>query len=44
MFLGKVSVVWLVATVEALVQGEGLTEFVKSSRVGSVAFIADIWC
>jgi hypothetical protein len=37
--LGKVSVAWLVATVEALVQGEA-DIIVKSSWVGSVSFIA----
>jgi hypothetical protein len=38
-FLGKV-IVWLSATMEALIQGEELREFEKSSRVGSRAFIA----
>jgi hypothetical protein len=31
--MGKVSVAWLSAVVEVLVQGVGLKEFVKSSRV-----------
>lgn len=31
---------WLLATVEALTQGEGLKEFVKSTRVDNKAFIA----
>lgn len=35
--------VWPLATVEALLQAEGLKEFVKSSRVGNVAFIAQHW-
>lgn len=39
-FLGKVSVIWLLATMEALSQVEGLKEFVKSSKVGNKAFIA----
>jgi hypothetical protein len=39
-YLGKVSVAWLLTTVEALTQWEGLKEFVKSSRVGNKAFIA----
>lgn len=37
--LEKVSVAWLLATVEALILGEGLKEFPKSSRVGNKAFI-----
>lgn len=32
--------VWLLATVEAMVNGESLKEFVRSSRVGSKAYIA----
>jgi hypothetical protein len=40
-FLGKVTVSWLLATFEALQQAEGLKEFVKSSRVGNKAFI--VW-
>jgi hypothetical protein len=42
MVMGKVSVEWLLATmeVEALVQGEGLKEFFKYSRVSSKAFLA----
>lgn len=39
-FLGKVNVVWLSAIMEALIQGEGLRDFVKSSRVGNRVFIA----
>lgn len=33
---------WLLGNVEALLQGEGLKEFVKSSRVGSRSFITHI--
>ena len=39
-FLGKVSVIWLLATMDALPQVEGLKEFLKSSSVGNEAFIA----
>lgn len=39
-FLGKVSVAWLLDMVEALTQAEGLKECLKSSRVGSRAFLA----
>lgn len=41
MVIGKVSVEWLLATVEveALVQGEGLKDFFKYSRVGSKSFL-----
>jgi hypothetical protein len=38
--LGKVSVIWLLATMEALYLAGGSKVFVKSSRVGSKAFIA----
>jgi hypothetical protein len=38
--MGKVSLAWLLATEEALTQGEGLKEFVKSSKVCNKAFIA----
>jgi hypothetical protein len=38
--LGKVTVIWLLATMEALRLAEGSKAFVKSSRVGSKAFIA----
>lgn len=31
---------WLLATMEALCQVEGLKEFMKSSRVGNKAFLA----
>jgi hypothetical protein len=36
--MGKVTVVWLLASVEALVQGE--EKFIKSFRVGRRAFLA----
>lgn len=39
-FLGKVNVAWLSAIMEVLIQGEGLRDFVKSSRVGNRVFIA----
>lgn len=39
-FLGKVSVGCLLGTVKALLHGEGKEEFMKSSKVGSRAFIA----
>jgi hypothetical protein len=39
-FLGKVSAIWLLATMDALPQLEGLKEFVKSSTVGKEAFIS----
>lgn len=38
--MGEVSVIWLLATMEALLQAKGSKEFVKSSRVCSKAFIA----
>lgn len=38
-FLEKVTVSWLLVTMEALLQAEGSKEFVKSSRVGNKAFI-----
>lgn len=39
-FMCQVSVEWLLDTVEALVQGEGLKELHKSSTVGSTTFLA----
>jgi hypothetical protein len=36
-------VVWPSATVEALLQAEGLKEFMKSSGGGNIAFIAQHW-
>lgn len=41
--LGKVSVIWLLATMEALCLAKGSKEFVKSSRVGSKSLIAKRW-
>jgi hypothetical protein len=38
--MGKVTVVWLLASVEALVQGEEPKKFIKSFRVGRRAFLA----
>lgn len=38
-FLRKVNMEWLSATMEVLIQGEGQREFVKSLRVGSRVFI-----
>lgn len=38
--MGRVSVESLWPTVDTLVQGEGSKEFIKSSRVGSKAFLA----
>jgi hypothetical protein len=40
MSLGRVSVNWLLATMEDLLLVEALKEFLKSSRVGSNALIA----
>ena len=39
-FSVKISVVWLVGTMESLLQGYGLMDFVKTSRVGREAFNA----
>jgi hypothetical protein len=39
-FLVEISMVWLVGTMESLLQGYGLMDFVKTSRVGSEAFNA----
>jgi hypothetical protein len=38
-FREKVTVSWLLATMEALFQAEGSKVFVKSSRLGNKAFI-----
>lgn len=39
-FLGKVIVAWLSATMELFVQGKESTEFIKSPRDGNKAFLA----
>jgi hypothetical protein len=36
--LGKVAVIWILATMEPLPQAEGEKEFMKSSRLGSKEF------
>lgn len=39
-YMGKPSLVWLLATTEEMLKGENLSEFYRASRVDSRAYIA----
>jgi len=39
-FLGNSSVAWLLTTIEEMLKGENLRDFIRPSRVGSEAYIA----
>jgi hypothetical protein len=39
-FLGNSSVAWLLTTIEEMLKGENLRDFIRTSRVGSGAYIA----